>query len=238
MLIAVIDSKPPVELFGVAHFAAVLATVSVGVGLSRVIRRRPALEPTVRAGLAGLLLVMTTLHVLWVLDNREVTVWEFIPLHLCDLSIFLALFGLLGKQRRAAELLYFWTCSGTFLAMILPAIDRGFPSFRFFIYFGLHGGVVIAAIVLVYGMRLYPDRRSPLRAFAMTLAYMAAVAVVNLATGQNYLFLVHKPEQETLLDYMGPWPIYIGVALAIGLALFYLLNWPFRTREPEPELEP
>ena len=61
----------------------------------------------------------------------------------------------------AAELLYFWTCSGTFLAVVLPAIDRGFPSFRFFIYFGLHGGVVLTSVVLIYGMGLYPDHYRP-----------------------------------------------------------------------------
>lgn len=229
-----LDSRPPVDLFGVAHVAAMLTTVAVGFGLSVVLRRRPfpSVELGVRLGVAAFLVLMTTLHVLWVIDNRAATVWEFIPLHLCDLSIFLALYTLLTKQRIAAELLYFWTCSATALAMVLPAIDRGFPSLRFFIYFALHGGVVVSALVLIYGLRLYPDRKSPLRAFALTLIYGAVVIVVDLAAGQNYLFLAHKPPEETLLDYLGPWPIYIFVVLAIGLALFHLLNWPFRKREP------
>jgi hypothetical integral membrane protein (TIGR02206 family) len=232
----VIDSQPPVELFGVAHVAAIFTTVAASIGLSVLLRRHDSngrLDVGVRLGLAGLLVAMTTLHVLWVLDNREVVVWEFLPLHLCDLSIFLALYALLTKQRIAAELLYFWTCSGTFLAMVLPAIDRGFPSFRFFIYFGLHGGVVLTSVVLIYGMGLFPDRRSPLRAYSLTLIYMLMITVVNFAAGQNYLFLAHKPPEETLLDYMGPWPVYVFVALAIGLGLFHVLNWPFRTREPE-----
>lgn len=228
-----LDSRPPVDLFGVAHLAALAATVAASVGLSMVLQRRPAeqVDRRVRAGLAAFLVLMTTLHVLWVLDNREVVVWEFLPLHLCDLSIFVGLYALWTRRRLAAELLYFWTCSGTFLAMILPAIDRGFPSFRFFIYFGLHGGVVVTSVVLVYGMALYPDRRSPLRAFGLTLIYIALITVVNFTAGQNYLFLVHKPPEETLLDYMGPWPVYVFVALAIGLGLFYVLNWPFRKRE-------
>jgi hypothetical integral membrane protein (TIGR02206 family) len=229
-----LDSNPPVELFGIVHVGALLATVGVGVALSVALRRRDSasLELAVRIGVASFLVVMTTLHVLWVLDNREPSVWEFIPLHLCDLSIFVALYALLTKQRLAAALLYFWTCSGTALAMVLPAIDRGFPSLRFFIYFSLHGAVVVSALVLVYGMRLYPDRRSPLRVFGLTLIYGAVVILVDLASGQNYLFLAHKPPEETMLDYMGPWPIYILVTLAIGLGLFYLLNVPFRKREP------
>lgn len=232
-----LDSRPPVDLFGVAHLAAILTTVAASIGLSALLRKRSAraTDLAVRVGLAGFLLLSTTLHVLWVLDNREVTVWEFIPLHLCDLSIFVALYALLTKHRVAAELLYFWTCSGTFLAMVLPAIDRGFPSFRFFIYFMLHGGVVVASVVLVYGMGLFPDRRAPQRAFGLTLIYMAAIAVVDYATGQNYLFLAHKPPEETLLDYMGPWPLYIVVALAIGFGLFHVLHWPFRARAADTQ---
>lgn len=208
--------------------------MAMAAALCIVLRRRgPSVEVGVRIAIAGLLVLMTTLHVLWVIDNRESSVWEFIPLHLCDLSIFLALYALLTKQRIAAELLYFWTCSGTALAMVLPAIDRGFPSLRFFIYFALHGGVVVSSVILVYGMRLYPDRRSPLRAFGLTLIYGVAVVIVDFATGQNFLFLAHKPPEATLLDYMGPWPVYVLVGLSIGLGLFYLLNWPFRTREPD-----
>jgi hypothetical integral membrane protein (TIGR02206 family) len=232
-----LDSRPPVDLFGVAHLVAMLATVTVAALLCAGLRRRASLsfERSVRLGLAAFLVSMSALHVLWVLDNRPVSVWEFIPLHLCDLSIFLALYALLTKQRLAAELLYFWTCSGTFLAMVLPAIDRGFPSLRFFIYFSLHGGVVVVAIVLVYGLGLQPDRRSPLRAFGLTLIYTLVVALIDLATGQNYLFLAHKPGEETLLDYMGPWPIYIVVGLSLGLGLFHLLNWPFRGRAVEAD---
>jgi len=233
----VLDSRPPVDLFGVAHIAAILTTVAASIGLCTLLRRRPsdALDRQIRVGLSIFLVAMTTLHVLWVLDNREVVVWEFLPLHLCDLSIFVGLYALWSKRRIAAELLYFWTCSGTFLAMILPAIDRGFPSYRFFIYFALHGGVVVTSVVLVYGMGLYPDRRSPLRAYGLTMIYIVVIAALDLATGQNYLFLAHKPPEETLLDYMGPWPLYVMVALAIGLGLFYLLNWPFRGREPGPD---
>jgi hypothetical integral membrane protein (TIGR02206 family) len=219
----------PLVLFGPAHIGALLATIATAVGLSLILHRRasPTLEHGVRVGLAAFLVAATTFHVLWVLDHREVTVWEFLPLHLCDLCIFVSLFALATKHRLATETLYFWTCSGTLLAMVLPAVETGFPTSRFFIYFAIHGGIIIVAVVLVYALGLRPDRRSPLRAFGITLAYTAVIALVNFATGQNYLFLAHKPEQTTLLDYLGPWPVYIFVSLGIGLGIFYLLALPF-----------
>lgn len=231
----------PFVLFGPAHLGALLLTILLAVALSWPLHRHPSprLETGVRLGLAVFLIVMTTAHVLWCIDHRPVTVWEFLPLHLCDLCIFVSLYALLTKQKLAAELLYFWTCSGTFLAMVLPAVEYGFPNQRFFIYFSLHGGIVVTSVVLVYGLGLRPDRRSPLRAFGLTLLYTLVIGIVDFASGQNYLFLVHKPPQETLLDYLGPWPVYIFVSLAIGLGLFYLLALPFfRDAQPRPAVSP
>lgn len=227
-------SEPPVVVFGAPHLAALGLTAAIAVGLSLVLRRTssPRLELGVRIGLAALLITLELLHFRWASVHRGLDVWTFVPLHLCDLSMYLSLFALATKKREAAELLYFWTCSGTLLAMMLPAIESGFPSDRFFIYFGLHGGVIVTAVALIYGMRLSLDRRSWLRAFKLTLIYGVFVAAVDLVAGQNYLFLAHKPAQATLLDYFGPWPVYILVGLALGLGIFFVLGLPFRGREP------
>lgn len=177
----------PFNLFGPAHVGAMITTFVVAIALSLALHRRrsPTLEHGIRVGLAAFLVVATTAHVFWVLDHREVTVWEFLPLHLCDLCIFVALYALATKQRLAAETLYFWTCSGTLLAMMLPACETGFPTSRFFIYFSLHGGIIVVAVFLVYALGLRPDRRSPLRAFAITRTYTAIIEAVRTVILEN-----------------------------------------------------
>jgi len=52
----------------------------------------------------------------------------------------------------------------------------------------------------------------------------AAAGIGNLITGGNYLYLREKPSQASLLDQMGPSPVYIVVAAAIALALFAALD--------------
>ena len=44
----------------------------------------------------------------------------------------------------------------------------------------------------------------------------------------NYFYLRSKPANPSLLDFLGPWPIYIAGTGAVALVLFLLLYLPVR----------
>jgi hypothetical integral membrane protein (TIGR02206 family) len=100
------------------------------------------------------------------------------------------------------------------------------------IFFVTHGGVVITAVFLAFGLRLTPRRGSVIRALLLTNAFALVAAFASLVTGGNYMFLCRPPPQGSLLDHMGPWPWYIAAGEVLALGLFALLALPFAKRPP------
>jgi hypothetical integral membrane protein (TIGR02206 family) len=111
----------------------------------------------------------------------------------------------------------------------LGADDR-FPSFFYWQYFVTHSGVVLAAVLLAFGLGLTANPGAVPRVFLATAACAAVAAAGNALTGGNYMFLTKRPETASLLDYMGPWPWYILGAGLLAVAMFAVLDLPFRRR--------
>lgn len=221
-----VGSGAPFRLFGPAHLAALAVTATAAVGLARMVKRRPP-SMGIRLGLALFLVAAVAAWLLHEAARRPLSVWDVLPLHLCDFLILLAVYALLTLQRLACELLYFWS-GGTLLAMVTPDLGSGFPHPAFLVYFALHGAVVVAAAVVVLGLGLGPRPGAAWRAFGATLAYAAGVGVVDHALGANFLYLCRKPYEPTLLDAFGPWPVYLATVALFALGLFHLMAWPFR----------
>ena len=216
-------------LFGADHLAALGLTAIVAVVLVALARRASrggALA--IRYGLAAALLATAAATLLHWWRRGLLTPWDVLPLHLCDFLILLAAFTLVTLGPTAAELLFFWAGAGTLLALLGPDLQAGFPSWAFVSFFLLHGLVVVAAAVVTFGFHRVPRDGAPWRVFALTNAYALVVGLVNAAFDRNYLFLRAKPQAPTLLDWFGPWPVYLLVAEAAALGLFLLLDLPFR----------
>ena len=128
-------------------------------------------------------------------------------------------------KRLLVELTYFWALSASLQAVITPDLNESFPDVLWFTYYATHAGAIVAACLLVFVERRYPRRGAVWRVYGITIAWAALAALGTLITGGNYMFLRRKPAHGSLLDAMGPWPLYIAVAAAFGLALLFALAW-------------
>jgi hypothetical integral membrane protein (TIGR02206 family) len=220
------------ETLGADHLAVLALTAAGAFALVALARRHRGdrTGATLRLTLAASMLAGVLVYVGAELRLGQVALVEFLPLHLCDAAIFVGIFALVTRHALASELLYFWALAGSTLAMVTPEVIWAFPDWRFVVFFLMHGLTVIAAAVLTFGFGCRPRPGAAWRAFGLTLAYAAFVALLNRLFDANFLYLRAKPVTPTLLDHFGPWPWYIVASGAIGLALFHVLALPFRRR--------
>ena len=147
-----------------------------------------------------------------------------LPFQLSDAVTFVAIAALLRPDKRLlVELTYFWALTASLQAVVTPDLNQDFPDVLWFTYYATHGGAIAAACLLVFGERRTPRPGAVWRVFGITAAFAACAGLATLITGGNYMFLRRKPAHGSLLDVMGPWPLYILVAAAFGLVLMLVL---------------
>ena len=127
-----------------------------------------------------------------------------LPFQLSDAVTLVAVAALWRPQAQLrVELLYFWVLTASLQAVITPDLRQEFPDVLFFTYYATHCGAILGACLLVFGAGRVPRPGAWKRVYAITLAFAAAAAVA------------------TLVDVMGPWPVYIVAAAVLGFVLFW-----------------
>ena len=160
-----------------------------------------------------------------------------LPFHLCDVAAFIAAAALFTRNPLLCELTYYLGLGGTLQGLITPNLHYAFPHPVYFSFFHLHLFVVIASLFLPLGLGWRP--RTPLiktttKIFFLICGYLVSVYIINSILGTNYAFIMHKPENPSLYDHLGPHPWYIGSVLALVILELVLLSLPFLFKKTTP----
>jgi hypothetical integral membrane protein (TIGR02206 family) len=150
-----------------------------------------------------------------------------LPISLCNLFAVLAPLLFWRPNQRRLEVIYFLVMAGTLQAMLTPDLYVGFPSNEFFKYWIVHGGLVVLVIHNIFAFQMYPRLKGILITFGWLNVYSLALYGLNLLMGANYLYLMHKPGNASVLDLLGPWPLYILVGELLAMVFFALFYLPF-----------
>ncbi len=220
-------------LFGRVHISLLAGIAVAAILLSALCRQgRLSLRPVrlvLGFGLLGNELIW------WVFRySHEGVHLANLPLQLCDLTLWAAVLACLRPVPWIVELAYFAGLAGAGMALLTPDLWSPWPSYPSIYFFVVHGGIVIAAGVLVFGGTAPLRRGAPWRAFGLISAYAAAIGCFNAVSGANYMYLCRKPKNASLLDAFGPWPMYLLGGAAAALALFWLLWLPIRSLARTP----
>jgi hypothetical integral membrane protein (TIGR02206 family) len=151
-----------------------------------------------------------------------------LPLHLCDLSVFVMFAALATGKRLFAELSYYPGVVGALLAVCLPAISET-GSIRLIAeirYFLTHIALVGVGFYLTFGCHYKPPVRAVFRSYLAILIYALAITPLNLYLGTNYFFTLSAPKEIAFaLEY--PHWLFVVVVSSIFLIVFCLMHLPF-----------
>lgn len=225
--------------FSAEHLAALGCVLVVCVVAGVWSRRKRGSRTVVRAAAAlGILMLLN--ESAWVLHDVKLHGFDLrrhLPLHLCDMTMVCAILALLTRRQFLYEVAFYFGLGGATQALITPDIEWGFPDYYFIKFFVSHGSLLLAIVVLMCGLDKRPGRWSVPKMFVTGVTYVAVVGFFDWVSGANYGYFRHKPENPSLMDWLGPWPWYIGSEIVLGTVIvttiyviYQLVSWAYRRR--------
>jgi hypothetical integral membrane protein (TIGR02206 family) len=158
--------------------------------------------------------------VYWFLPARF-DIRESLPLQLCDLACMVAAVAMLTRQRWAHTLLFFWGIGLSTQAFITPTLKYHIGHMEFWLFWLVHLSIVGSAIYLLAVRRYRPTIRDLIFAIAISAMWVGAMLILNPILGSNYGYVANTlPQNRTVIDALGPWPLRIFILGGIVIAIF------------------
>ena len=226
-LMELFSTQREFSAYGPSHWA-IIAVFAIGAALLIWIGRRQTESQARCLGRILGALTAAIFGVVLVYSLIPPTIGRSVPLNLTDLATAAAAYALWSQRHWAFALTYYWGLVLSTQALTSPVLTGpDFPDHHFLGFWAIHLLVVWAAIYLTWGRRMRPQWRSYRIAVLVTVIWAAATFTFNRITGTDYGFLNGKPRTPSLLDVMGPWPVYLLTATTLILIVWALMTWPW-----------
>lgn len=216
--------------YGSQHLLVILLTIGLSIGLPSLAKRYFSRHQQVWTGrtLALLIAGWVILYAPLLLYLGKFNHQTDLPLDICNLMGLLLPFLMWNPSRRIFPYFYFWIMAGTTQAVFAPNLFNGFPNFIFIKYWVVHSGMIIYILYVAIVWEFPISWKDMWKAFLGLQIYGVLVFVINKLIGANYVHVIEKPSTASVLDYFGPWPVYLLVMEAILLFLSVMVYLPYR----------
>lgn len=218
------------ELLGGVHLSilglsALLGLLSV-LGARRIRGTATEIPVTRIAGWA--LLIASLGYLVWGLLPGNWDIEHSLPLHYSDVLRFVTAVALIRRWRWTVAIAYYWGLTLNTQALLTPhPTQLVLSSVNSIFYWGLHIAVLLAPLVLVWGLGHRPAWRHFWWAYGLALFWAALVMPINALLGTNYAFLNRHPDGASVLDLLGPWPVYVVWQVVLVGLVWALMTWPW-----------
>jgi len=216
------------HLFGLVHLLILAAVLLFAAFCAAAQRRLRPGSSALRWLLAVLLLTSSLMYYGYLALHGRLTFPDQLPLQLCDTSLLLLIVALLTLSPGIFDIAYYLALAGASMSLLTPSLAQDAPAFLSVQYFLDHGLIVAAVLYLVWSGQARPRPGSITKTMLFVNLFALVVGTFDFVFKTDYMYLRAKPDNVSLLSYLGPWPWYILAAEPVALGLFALLYLPFR----------
>ncbi|MCK4873082.1 MAG: TIGR02206 family membrane protein [Phycisphaerales bacterium] len=207
--------------------------MAVVIALGCTMRRTPSSDRRLRLVIAAITIGYNIWYALYEIRPGHFDLARSLPLQFCDFAWIPGVWALLTRNRTAMGLAYFWGLVLSSQAFLTPILRTGPTGMHFWTFFIGHTLIVGIALYLVIVDRFRPTMRILIIATVASIAIVAAQFVFDIITNTNYGYVGRAtPDNPTIIDLLGPWPIRVVWVVLIGTGAYFLayIPWPIAAR--------
>ena len=173
----------------------------------------------------GIMLLVFELgfHV-WVFSKGHYAI-DMIPLTgFCAFTNLITVFALLANKPKLFNYIIYYALTGSMFALIFVDMSYRFPHFRYFHYFIVHSGFLLASFYYLITNRLPIRFKYFFKASLCLFCYTFFVLIVDIILKKNWFYLFENPVKEISEAIGSPWYTILWILTIVFLTyIWYLL---------------
>ncbi|MBW3112659.1 TIGR02206 family membrane protein [Bacillus sp. MCCB 382] len=213
------------ELFSVPHVSVLLMFVAISFWLVYFRHFLKGYQSMLKWTLFSMLVMSEVSWHFWLVATGT---WEVgdLPLQLCSVSTFIAIYLFLRPNQKAYYLLFFIGLLPPILSMVTPEMAYQFPHFRFLKYFLHHAAIAWSVLYFIVYEGYRVPRRAVWTGFLMVNLLALPIFFLNILLDTNFFYLANPTESKTILSFFGEGVIYyINLEIA-AIVVFFVTYFP------------
>ncbi|WP_163100104.1 TIGR02206 family membrane protein [Peribacillus alkalitolerans] len=215
------------EMFSMTHILTFIIFLTACFFFVYYRKKLKPYQSIIKWTLFSILLACEITHQIWVILNG---VWEVndLPLQLCSLSTFLALFLFLKNSNKVFNLLFFIGLIPAILSMVTPEIAYQFPHYRFIKYFLHHSAIPLSVLYFIIFEGYRVPRKAVLTSYLTLNIIAVPIFILNKLLGTNFFYLASPTEAKTILSFFGNGIMYYINLEIVAIIVFIITYIPMQ----------